>query len=170
MSDGMKEQDVRWRTCCCPTASTFPSSPGLPTPTSSSTFGGWASRFMRRRRRQRSIEGGFFPVWLFQVFGNWKRGGLLHTTCRVKRRCGNTSNSALSGVSGFKGFKPQRLDPWVGSGQGYEADRGRRCIHLTTQGFAEGLASHLARILGPGGSSPPRQSCLWPVADLFINC
>jgi hypothetical protein len=50
---------------------------------------GWAS--------PRVWEGGF---------GNWKRGRLRHTTCRVKRHGGHTSNSAFSGVSGFKGFKP----------------------------------------------------------------
>jgi len=49
-------------------------------------------------------------------FGNWKRGRLRHTTCRVKRRGGHTSNSAFSGVSGVKGFKLQRLGTFVGGG------------------------------------------------------
>ncbi len=63
-------------------------------------------------------------------FGNWKRVRLRHTTCRVKRRCGHTSNSAFSGVSGVKGFKLQRLGTFVGFGQGCERGRGRRCIRL----------------------------------------
>jgi hypothetical protein len=63
-------------------------------------------------------------------FGNWKRGRLRHTTCRVERRGGHTSNSVISGVSGDKGFRLQRLGTSVGFGQGCEWDPGRRCNRL----------------------------------------
>ena len=60
-------------------------------------------------------------------FGNWKRGRLRHTTCRVKRRSGHTSNSAFSGVSGARGFKLQRLGACVGFGAGMRTGgRGKR--------------------------------------------
>jgi hypothetical protein len=58
-------------------------------------------------------------------FGNWKRGPLRHTTCRAKRRCGHTSNSAFSGVSGVKGFKLQRLGTFVGFGVGMRRGPGK---------------------------------------------
>lgn len=74
-------------------------------------------------------------------FGNWKQGGLRHTTCGVKCRCGHTANSAFSGVSGFKGFKRQRLVAFVRFGEGCEGVRGRRCIRLKTQGWRSGIGT-----------------------------
>ena len=83
------------------------------------------SRGALPRRVQAVVAGAWVGnrVWE-DGFGNWERSRLRHTTCRVKRRGGYTSNSAFSGVSGFKGFKPQRLGTFVGfSGQGCEGDR-----------------------------------------------
>src|ERR1035441_4146850 len=61
----------------------------------------------------------------FCGFGNWKRGRLWHTTCRVNRRCGNTSNSGSSGVSGVKAFKLPRLGAFVGFGAGMRRGPGK---------------------------------------------
>jgi hypothetical protein len=58
-------------------------------------------------------------------FGNWKRGRLRHTTCRVNCLCGHTSNSVFSGVSGVRGFKLQRLGTFVGFGAGMRKGPGK---------------------------------------------
>ena len=67
------------------------------------------------RRVQAAVAGAWVGhrVWE-DGFGNWKRSRLRHTTCRVERRGGHTSNSVISGVSSFKGFKLQRLGTFVG--------------------------------------------------------